>query len=278
MSERAFTFECAGERLVGILHEGAPGARRAVLVVVGGPQYRIGSHRQFVLLARALAARGVPVMRFDCRGMGDSDGEHPGFEQAGPDIGAAVGALLAQAPGASEVVVWGLCDAASAALLHVHSDPRVSGLALANPWVHTDAGAAEAQAYLRQWYARRIVSADFWRKVVRGGVAPVASLRALWQYARRAARGDDASARAPFQQRMLEGLERFRGPVLLMLSGNDLTAAEFRALADGSPRWRAALARAGVTRRELASATHTFSSRAWRDTVSGWTAEWLASW
>lgn len=277
MSERAFTFECEGERLVGILHEGAPDARRAVLVVVGGPQYRVGSHRQFVLLARALAAAGVPVMRFDYRGMGDADGNHPGFERAGPDIDAALGALLAHVPGVREVVVWGLCDAASAALLHVHSDSRVAGLVLANPWVHAEEGKAEAEAYLRQWYARRIVSADFWRKLLRGGVSPVASLRALAQYARRALRGDDA-ARAPFQQRMLEGLERFEGRVLVILSGNDLTAAEFRALADASPRWRAALARASVTRRELPGATHTFSSRAWRDTVSAWTLEWLASW
>ena len=41
----------------------------AVLVVVGGPQYRVGSHRQFVSLARALARQGMTTVRFDYRGM-----------------------------------------------------------------------------------------------------------------------------------------------------------------------------------------------------------------
>ncbi len=54
--------------------DAVPCARLGVLIVVGGPQYRVGSHRQFVLLARALAARGFAAMRFDCTGMGDSDG------------------------------------------------------------------------------------------------------------------------------------------------------------------------------------------------------------
>ena len=43
----------------------------AVLVVVGGPQVRAGSHRHFVQLARHLATHGHAVMRFDVRGMGD---------------------------------------------------------------------------------------------------------------------------------------------------------------------------------------------------------------
>ena len=45
-------------------------ASRGMLIVVGGPQYRAGSHRQFTLLARDVAATGVPTMRFDYRGMG----------------------------------------------------------------------------------------------------------------------------------------------------------------------------------------------------------------
>ena len=55
--ERCFAIDCAGERLPAILHPGTPGAARGVLVVVGGPQTRVGSHRQFVLLARQLAVR-----------------------------------------------------------------------------------------------------------------------------------------------------------------------------------------------------------------------------
>ena len=73
--EQTFLFDADDATLVGIVS--VPTARVAstgVLVVVGGPQYRVGSHRQFVLLARALARRGIAAMRFDCAAMGDSAG------------------------------------------------------------------------------------------------------------------------------------------------------------------------------------------------------------
>jgi len=78
--ERASVFGCGGDRLVGILHAPAERARDiGVLVVVGGPQYRVGSHRQFVRMARDFAAAGYPVLRFDHRGIGDSDGAARSF-------------------------------------------------------------------------------------------------------------------------------------------------------------------------------------------------------
>jgi hypothetical protein len=62
------------------------------------------------------------------------------------------------------------------------------------------------------------------------------------------------------------------------LSGNDLTAQEFKDTVQRSPGWRKALASPRVTWRELAPADHTFSTREWRDQVAGWTAEWVRSW
>ena len=52
----AVQFDCEGLRLFGVLSQPAEPGRRGVLLVVGGPQYRVGSHRQFTLLARDLAA------------------------------------------------------------------------------------------------------------------------------------------------------------------------------------------------------------------------------
>ena len=57
-TEQTTAFACAGETLLGILAEPQTPAHTGVVVVVGGPQYRVGSHRQFVLLSRALAAAG----------------------------------------------------------------------------------------------------------------------------------------------------------------------------------------------------------------------------
>jgi hypothetical protein len=65
--ERALAFPCGEDWLYGVLSLPQQPNPRGVLVIVGGPQYRAGSHRQFTLLARSLAAGGTPVMRFDYR-------------------------------------------------------------------------------------------------------------------------------------------------------------------------------------------------------------------
>ena len=78
-----------------------------MLIIVGGPQYRAGSHRQFTLLARYLAARGIPSLRFDYRGMGDSEGDARNFEDIADDVRSAVDALTEAVPGVRRVVSGG---------------------------------------------------------------------------------------------------------------------------------------------------------------------------
>src|ERR1700760_457890 len=117
-TERVLTFDCQGDALVGVLSEPSAPRETGVVIVVGGPQYRAGSHRQFVLLARAIARQGFAVLRFDVRGMGDSAGSPRDFENIGEDVDAAIAALMQQVPAVRQVALWGLCDGASAALLH----------------------------------------------------------------------------------------------------------------------------------------------------------------
>ena len=85
-SEQAFTFPCDGKALLGLLATPDLGGQNGVLIVVGGPQYRVGSHRQFLLLSRALATAGYPTSRFDFRGMCDRDGEERNFEEVSEDV------------------------------------------------------------------------------------------------------------------------------------------------------------------------------------------------
>jgi len=283
--ELASTFECDGDILIAITHRPAVCRRQGVLIVVGGPQYRAGSHRQFTLLSRDLAEQGVASMRFDYRGMGDSAGAACAFEQINSDIRAAVDHFLSQAPGVEEVVLWGLCDAASAALFYAHQDERVSGLVLLNPWIRTTSG--EAKAYLRHYYVRRFLDRGFWMKAIGGRLAFGQSLRGLWKNVRAAggaampapaAASDQSHDSAALPARMLEGFRRFRGRVLLVLSGNDLTAQEFLDLVGSSRDWQRALAAERVTRVDLPDANHTFSTRIWRDRVAASTAQWVTSW
>jgi len=273
----ALSFDCAGAALVGILSLPEQGGPRGVLIVVGGPQYRAGSHRQFTLLARALAAAGIAAMRFDYRGMGDSDGPPRDFETAGDDIRAAIDAFLRQVPSLRDVVVWGLCDGASAALLHAHGDARVAGMVLLNPWVRTSG--SYARTALRHYYLARLRDGDFWRKLLAGRFDFGAAVRSFGRVV--TAAGQPAGAgrqHGALPQRMLAGLQRFPGRVLFIISGRDLTAREFLDLAAASTPWKTLLAAPRVSRHTLPDADHTFSRAVWRDEVAAATANWVRSW
>jgi uncharacterized protein len=275
--EEPIVFACGRESLVGILHRAVDKtANVGVLVVVGGPQYRVGSHRQFVIMARALARQGFAVMRFDYRGMGDSDGDLRTFESVREDIDVAIATFKKAEPAIETVVVWGLCDAASAALMHVARDRRVSGLVLVNPWVRSTAG--EARAYVRNYYGQRLLQASFWRKVFSGQYDVTRSVREFARtlvQARGSAKADTGASSGSFIDRMLEGFAAFTGPVLVLISERDLTAAEFVNLCDGSPQWRKALERSNVRVVRLAGADHTFSGRSALDTATNHCLEWL---
>jgi exosortase A-associated hydrolase 1 len=278
--EQAITFDCGDACLYGIASIPDQPARRGVLVVVGGPQYRVGSHRQFTLLARSLAEQGIPAMRFDYRGMGDSAGEPRTFEDVQHDLRAAVDHFIATVPGIEEVVIWGLCDAASAAMFYAAGDARVSGLVLLNPWVRTTGG--HAKATLKHYYLDRLLQPALWRKIVSGRFDYRGALRSFTGLLGAAAAKADppagaAAAEAPLPDRMLAGMTKFKGKVLLILSGRDLTAQEFSDVAK-SGDWQRLLGASHVTRRALDDADHTFSRRAWRDQVSNWTGDWVKSW
>ena len=273
-TERALTFDCQGDELFGVLSEPASPCETGVVVVVGGPQYRAGSHRQFVLLARALARQGFAVLRFDVRGMGDSAGSPRGFEDIGDDIAAAIATLMREVPAVRQVALWGLCDGASAALLHVDAarDPRVRGLVLLNPWVRSPESLARVQ--LRHYYWQRLAQRAFWTKLLSGGVGQ-AAWRDLLANLRARRASTPRAVRLPYQHRMARGWAAFDGDILLVLSGNDFTAKEFIDTTRSDPAWAGALRHPRVQRHELAEADHTFTARAWHTHVDELTIAWL---
>lgn len=287
--EHGLVFRCEDTWLYGVLSLPEQTASRGVLIVVGGPQYRVGSHRQFTLLARYLAAHGIPVLRFDFRGMGDSEGETRTFEDVGDDLRCAIDKFLAEVPLLRELVILGLCDAASAALFYAYQDHRVTGLVLLNPWVRTEE--RSARVYLKHYYTARLFQREFWHKIWHGQFDYAAAARSLSRTIGAAATGKHETAAsveqkdsdkscnlAPLPERMLYGLSRFKGKVLLIISGNDLTAEEFCDLVKGSREWQKLLTSAQVSRFNLPDANHTFSRREWRDQVAAWTREWIYSW
>lgn len=273
MREVPFFFDCQGAALLGVLAMPDRPSGVGVVIVVGGPQYRVGSHRHFVEVARTLADAGHAALRFDLRGMGDSTGEPAGFEHATPDIRAAVDALSARVQGLRAIVLWGLCDGASASGLAASADRRIRGLVLLNPWIRTAAGASET--VLKHYYRHRLLSAGFWRKLAGGRFDGRRALADAWRHWRVARSGARSSSRA-LPDRLGDALVASRIPALVLLAGRDATAAEFalaRSKGGSLGRW---LQGAQVEVHEIPDADHTLSRAASRHRADALTLDWLA--
>jgi exosortase A-associated hydrolase 1 len=256
-----------GAELVGVLARPADPAQTkpvGVVIVVGGPQTRVGAHRQFAIMARALAAAGHACLRFDYTGMGDSPGPRPAFEKAGPDIGRACDALLAQVPGCQRIALWGLCDGATAAIFYAQKDQRIATVIAANPWARSEA--TRAQAIVTEHYGSRLKSLEFWKRLVSGNVNILSSAReAIGNVLKARVSGGAANSAndESLPSRLAAALASLQSKAHLQLSGQDLTAAEFyRAMraADLVPGEGPAF--------RLAQADHTFSDpEAWREVI-----------
>jgi len=264
IEESVVTIGTPGAGLVGVLAQ--PADRRmtkavGVVIVVGGPQTRVGSHRQFVLMARALAQAGYPCLRFDYTGMGDSPGPRPDFERTGPDIRRACDALVAQAPGCTKIALWGLCDGATAALLYAPDDERIAAVIAANPWARSDA--TRSAALVSEHYGLRLRSAEFWKRLLTGKVNVTGAAREalghIWRARTRLTRRSEAGSE-DLPTRLVRTLAVSRQTVRLQLSGRDLTAAEFEVAVRRSGK---SLDRS-ISLFRLDDADHTFSApEAW---------------
>lgn len=221
-----------------------------VLLVPGAPQTRAGAHRGFVALACALAAAGHPVVRFDRRGLGDSEGEDPGFQAIGADIAAARAALLAHFPAVERVIGLGLCDGAAALAL----DPACfDALMLLNPWLADSdrMGDLPPAAAIRARYGERLCQPRQWLRLLTGEIRLAALLRGL----RRMASGD---ARSSTADRIAGQLAAFPGPLLIVLAAADATAQVF-AQQWHSPAYAQARHRESARLVSVPGAGHTFA-------------------
>lgn len=136
--ETAHTF---GEGLVGVLTRpaGQPNATAVVLLNAGLVQ-RVGPFRMYVQLARALAAEGFVVFRFDQSGLGDSPvSSHAGEGRKRREAAGAMD-LVARETGVRQYVLGGLCSAADDAFNIAPDEKRVTGLLLLDGVAYTTFG------------------------------------------------------------------------------------------------------------------------------------------
>jgi len=129
-----------GHALHCILEEPAMEPRRGIAAVLlpPGVKTRVGPHRLNRKLAQAFLSRGIPVLRTEFFGLGDSGGEIPDTRldqmyravQLGSNVDDARAALdwLESRLGMRRFIFGGLCGAALTALLLAREDARLSAL------------------------------------------------------------------------------------------------------------------------------------------------------
>ncbi len=196
------------DALVGVLTAPArtpDGARRALLLSNVGTNHHVGPFRVWVALARALAADGWYVFRYDSAGLGDS----PARASAGGE-GDANGAdelreamrWLTAHVGAAEFAVVALCSGVDAAHAVAATDPRVVAAAFIDGYTYRTAG----------WRVRRFVlrylDAGRWRRY--------AARRAHRLRSGTRSRAEMSEDSSPVFDRAYPPLARFRADVAAM--------------------------------------------------------------
>ncbi len=255
MNRRHHFFDIGGDRCSATLDdaEGTTG----FLIVSGGNEIRSGAHGGQAAMAQYFAALGHPVLRYDRRGIGDSEGDNGGFENSADDIAAAAALFRANNPALTRLIAFGNCDAASALCLF-HAG-QFDALILANPWIFDPvvepvSGASEAPAKpsaaaIRARYWARIKNPRSIIDLLSGKIDLAKLLRGLTKAAVK--EGTPLLAK-----RMGGALAGAAVPVHIILAARDGTALAFKAAWDDAAF---DTARGRVTLSSIDSASHSFA-------------------
>jgi exosortase A-associated hydrolase 1 len=243
---RLLSFDCEGATLAASL-DSADG-ETGLLLVTGGTQTRIGSHRMYERLAAALARSGWPCFRYDRRGVGDSEGEDPDFRESGPDLAAAAAAFRREQPQLKRLLGFGLCDGASTLALHGKA-AGLDGYVLVNPWfVEAEAGEAPAAA-IKSRYKEQLLSLDGWKRLLSGSISYRKVLKGLGRIV--------SSKPSSLAGEIAAALGKARVPAQLVLATGDGTAIAAQA-EWSSPAFKS-LRQANPAPLRIDSDSHTFS-------------------
>lgn len=291
-----------GQRLFGILHApDAPSAHAKVAVNLlnAGLKGRVAPNRISVRIARALCARGFPVLRFDAHGVGDSEGELTGVNELNMDVWGMIqrGALvadtlaandvLARETGKDRIVVFGQCGGAVTAALAAAADGRVRAAVLVDLPVRLVSSSIDMTdlwmdihppGEMVKEYLRKAADPRAWMKLLRlqsnfTGLRKVV-FRGLGAGRRKGLRG--GAAGHPVSDRFLWSLKDAcdsflarKGLLSFVFAENDFSVKEFRQdllpFLDGGGR---GLPR-GVSLHVIKDANHIYTEEAWQAELFG---------
>lgn len=164
--------------MFGILTEPGPAVPRSeycLLYLNAGGVRHIGPNRMWVESARRWAANGVASLRFDLRGIGESDGEQyidvPGLykDRLMDQIEAAINSLRRHT-GMKRFIAIGLCSGACWAFHAAVRNPDVQGAILVNPSLLYWDPAADRRRMIRSVVAGGITGWADWTRMIRVGI------------------------------------------------------------------------------------------------------------
>ena len=148
--------------------EGAARSDLAVLCLNAGLLHHVGPHRMHVLLARALAARGIHCLRLDQSGIGDSavrGDDTPAEEVPVREIEEAISEL--ESRGCRRFILFGICSGAVTAAKAALDHSKIVGVVMVN--IGDDPNAEVNPQYAAQFYLKSSArNVRAWRNLVTG--------------------------------------------------------------------------------------------------------------
>ncbi len=283
-----------GLKLHGILHEpeqqtGSLG----VILLSPGIKMRVAPHRLYLAMAEVLVAMGVPVLRFDFSGLGDSEGEIEDDSlmsvynsiQSGRFVGDTRAAMnwMQSECGVTRFVLSGLCGGAITGLLAAAEDKRVDGLMGLGIPVAFDGGREDFAKYvtqgqlerMRRMYVRKLLSPSAWLRLLSFRSDYRIIGKVLRQWFARLRGGKVQQAVEPPSEALANVNPKFApaffsmvkrgGRMLLVFSGADRLGWEFEEKFVAPNRAALEPYRDRFQVRTVEDANHVFTLREWQD-------------
>jgi pimeloyl-ACP methyl ester carboxylesterase len=294
-AQETVSFPCEGYQLRGSLHRAAGSAEAdtAIVILNQGPLDRSGAHRLSIKYARRWATDGFPVLRFDARGVGDSEGDWAIPEDGAPikllyknieegawtrDTHAAVEHICATTS-ARNVILAGCCGGAVSALHAAAEHPAVVGVIMVGmpvrPWadIGIDSIVASQVEHEAKGYVKKLGKLNAWRRFFSGA----SDYRVLWgigsRYIREQMFGAPDDRLKALNAAMLRSFRTVAGSgkrMLFVFPENDYLWVEFRDLFlptfDDRPPFDLQI---------IPGANHTFTEAVWQEQLFSILETWL---